>query len=73
MGALDGLTHEQLAQTPAGVPPPGVKPNLVNPYSEGYILITVGGVLMGIMFLFIALRLYVKVRVQRKFTGDDCK
>lgn len=63
MGALDGLTHEQLTQTPSGVPPPGVKPNLVNPHSEGYILIPVGGVLMGIMLLFIALRLYVKVRV----------
>ena len=73
MSALDGLTPEQLAQTPAGVPPPGVIPNLVNPYSESYILITVGGVLMVTMFLFVALRLYVKMRVQRKFTGDDCK
>ncbi len=71
--ALANLTMAQLAHIPAGVPPPGVIPNLVNPYSEGYILITVGTIMMGIMFVFVAMRLFVRLKIQRKFTPDDCE
>jgi hypothetical protein len=71
--ALANLTPAQLAQIPAGVPPPGVIPNLTNPHSDGYVLITVGSVLMAIMFLFLAMRFYAKFMILRKFTPDDCE
>jgi len=73
MDALANFTPEQLAQTPAGVPPPGVVPNLQNPRSDGYVLITVGTTLMAIMFLFLAMRFYAKFLILRKLTADDCE
>jgi hypothetical protein len=73
MDALANFTPEQLAQTPAGVPPPGVVPNLKNPHSDGYVLITVGTTLMAIMFLFLAMRFYAKFLILRKLTPDDCE
>lgn len=70
---LAAMTPEQLAQTPAAMPPPGVQPNFVNPHSSAPVLIWVSSVLMAIMFMFAGLRFYVKNNLRRKFTPDDCK
>ncbi len=63
----------QLALTPAGVPPPGVVPNFVNPHSSGSTLIAVGSVSMALMMCFVAVRIYTKVMIVGKFSPDDCE
>ena len=65
------IPSEQLAQIPAGVPPPGVIPNLVNPPNAGNYIIIANSVLMVIMIIFVALRFYVVFRIKRKMGADD--
>ena len=67
------LTPEQMAQTPASKPPPGVVPNFVAPPSGAPVLIAVGTVLLAIMVVFACIRFYVKALVRRNVTADDCK
>jgi hypothetical protein len=70
--SLEGMTPEQLANTPAAFPPTGVIPNLTNPHTEAKaVIIITGGLLMAIMFAFAGVRYYMKFSVQRKFTADD--
>ena len=63
----------QIAQMPAALPPPGVKPNPVDPYTTGPIAIVICSILLFIMLVFVSIRLYVKLKIVRKFTPDDCK
>lgn len=63
----------QLAGTPAGVPPPGVVPNFVNPHKNSPTLIAVGSVSLALMVCFVAVRIYTKVVIVRKFSPDDCE
>ena len=58
---------------PAAKPPVGVVPNLVDPGSEGPILIAVGSVLVAIMLLFVAVRIYTKFTIVRRSSPDDCQ
>ncbi|KAI0186878.1 hypothetical protein EV127DRAFT_410828 [Xylaria flabelliformis] len=62
---------DSLATTPAGTPPPGVKPNFVDPPSGATILIVVGTLLLTIMLVFAGIRFYIKVFVRRQVTADD--
>ena len=67
--AMDPAT---LAAMPAGKSPPGVLPNLQNPYSLGPVVISVGAVLLAIMVVFVLVRIYTKVKIVGKFSPDDC-
>ena len=67
------MTPQELAITPAGSPPSGVLPNLVNPYSNGPTLIAVGSVLVGLMLVFVAVRIYTKISIVGKSSPDDCE
>jgi len=67
------LTPADMDTTPAGVPPPGVVPNLANPPWDGYIFIIVGSIVMAIMYITAALRLYTKIYIRRRIGADDCK
>lgn len=54
-------------------PPPGVTPNFDNPTNIGPPLLGVGAVFVAIMFVFLAIRIYVKAKIVRKSSPDDCK
>ncbi|KAK8047543.1 hypothetical protein PG996_015607 [Apiospora saccharicola] len=69
--ALSAMTPEQLAATPAGMPPPSVTPNFTNPASSAPVVIAVSSVLMLIMSIFAAVRCYVKVAIRHSVTSDD--
>ena len=60
-------------QIPALEPPPGVVPNFIDPYTRGPMLLALSAVAIGIMYLFVIFRFYVKFYVQRKLTWDDCE
>jgi hypothetical protein len=58
---------------PATIPPPGVTPDFENPESRGSVHIITGAVLLALMMLFYAIRIYAKVFVIKRFHWDDCK
>ncbi|KAK9423448.1 hypothetical protein SUNI508_14028 [Seiridium unicorne] len=69
--SLAGLTPEQLASIPAGRPPPGIQPNLVDPPTAAPVLIIVSTILMVIMLFIAGVRFYVKAFVRKKINADD--
>ena len=52
-------------------PPPGVTPNFDNPEQGGRHVVILGLVGIPIAFLFLALRLYTKSRINRSFGSED--
>ena len=56
---------------PAGIPPPGVVPNLKSPPSAANAFFAEGSILLFIMFVFLGFRIYTKTRIARKATLDD--
>ncbi|KAI0836355.1 hypothetical protein F5Y06DRAFT_298718 [Hypoxylon sp. FL0890] len=57
--------------TPALQPPPGVKPNFVNPYSSQPERITVSAICLALCIIFVGGRIYVRVHL-KMFNLDDC-
>ena len=53
-------------------PPPGVKANFHNPVTRGYIIIIMGALLLALVFVFIAIRFYIKVFVAKTHNWGDC-
>ena len=58
--------------TPALKPPPGVKSNLVNPSSHGYVTVIVFVVFLGVSTPLLCLRMYVRRYINRRVWWDDC-
>ena len=64
---------QKLLQGPAGIPPSGVEPNLVNPPNQrisGQAAILVCGIAASITLF---MRIYTRVFVIRKTSMSDCK
>jgi hypothetical protein len=68
---LSKMLPEQLAQTPAGNPPPGVIPNLINSRNYGNYIIIACSILMATMIVFVALRFYVVFAIKKRIDSDD--
>jgi len=72
-----GLSPEQasgLARVPPLSPPPGVKPNLVDPYSCQDVNIVVACIVIHLTMLLVALRAFTKHYVSKLGLGiHDCK
>ena len=62
-----------LANEPSAPPPPGVSVNFNAPDTRAPMAIAVTSSFMGIMFIFITVRVYVKVRIDKRATWDDCE
>ena len=62
-----------LNTTPAGMPPKGVIPNLINPHSDAYQYYAVAGICTGLMTFLVLMRLYVRFLVTRTQWWDDCE
>ena len=58
--------------TPAGTPPPGVVPNLVNPYYLHTIDLTAHVICLSVSTIAVALRVFTKARVMKQFQVEDC-
>ena len=70
-GPITPEAFEAMMNYPGAVPPPGVIPNLVNPYSRGKDIIIVGSILLAIMSVFVTLRYYTKAFIIKSATWDD--
>ena len=67
MGGLD------LTRTPAQYPPPGVTPNLVDPFENVWPARVLSISFLLLAGAFLAARLFVKLRIVRKMQLEDCK
>jgi hypothetical protein len=68
---ISKIPPEELARMPSRVPPPGIVPNLVDPYTIGNYIVTTTTVLMSIMMVFLTLRFYVVFNIKKKMAPDD--
>lgn len=62
-----------LSQIPAYPPPPGVVSNFVNPPSLATAIIVTSSVMVGVMVLCVAARMYAKAVVTHTVGWDDCE
>lgn len=62
-----------LSKIPAGIPPPGVIPNFVNPPSLAPVVLGINITFMVITAVFVSARLTVNLTRKRKTGIDDCK
>lgn len=62
-----------LSQFPSMQPPPGEVSNFENPASIAYIGRNVMYTFLPLMFVFLALRLFSRLRVRYNFGADDGK
>lgn len=60
-------------QMPASPPPPGVKPNLVNPPGSEYEIFSVSIAMCATATLVLMARLYTRGVILRALGLDDCK
>ena len=67
---MDGL---DLARTPAQYPPPGVIPNLVDPYEYVWPARVLSILFLVLAGAFLAARLFVKLRIVKRMQLEDCK
>lgn len=67
------MDHNQnLWLVPAATPPNGTIPNFVNPPSIGYQQTMTNIVVLVIMIIVVALRLYTRIFIVKSFGYDDC-
>ena len=60
-----------MGDMPAGPPPPGVIPNLVNPESIGERIYAVVGVFGILALISFCIRIFTRIRILRAFGKDD--
>ena len=62
-----------LSHTPAGRPPPGVRPNFVDPESLRTPVIAINVIFLVLATLAVVMRVYTKRTIARAVGWDDCK
>ncbi|TEY62372.1 hypothetical protein BOTCAL_0163g00150 [Botryotinia calthae] len=65
------LPPETLATIPAGNPPAGVQALSQNPVNRGWILITVSSILFFMATICFIIRVYARIKIQRKVPRSD--
>ena len=70
---MAGTSIINLDLLPALQPPPGVKSNFVNPYSEAKSLYITAGVCGILVTLAVIVRIYTKACIIKTVNFEDCK
>ena len=70
--ALAGMTMD-LSMIPSIAPPQGVIPNFNSPTNRADLFIAVSCIVVPLSFIFVVLKLYMRIFVMRKPGWDDCK
>ena len=60
-----------LSQLPALMPPFGVIPNFIDPYTRGPMLLALSAVAIGFMYFFLAVRFYSEIHIKHEWIWDD--
>lgn len=67
-----GRIPPSIADIPLQVAPIGVVPDLVHPYSQGYVIIIIVIICLTLMVCSVALRIANGFVGARRFRWDDC-
>ena len=70
---MSTLPTMNLDQLPAAVPPPGITPNLVNPYTQASTVFITIGVTVGLVAPAVTIRIFTKAFIIRTVNLEDCK
>lgn len=62
-----------LDQIPALPPPPGVQSNFDSPETREDLAKIVVGLTYGLMLVFLAMRIYTRIRITNSLGVDDCE
>ena len=62
-----------IQELPALKPPPGERPNFINPPSYEHTLVILEGIFVPLMLLVVSMRLYVRAKIMKKWGLDDCE
>lgn len=73
MSSSPANSAQQLQNAPALKPPPGVRPNFVNPPSYESTIVALEGVFLALMLIALSVRVYVRTRITKSIGWDDCK
>ena len=65
-------TQVDFYTTPAGTPPPGVVPNLVNPFSLHTIGLVTHVLCLSVSTIALALPVFTKAHIMKQFQVEDC-
>ena len=66
-------TAIESSSLPFHPPPPGITANYVNPESQGGLLVGIGLTFLSLMICLVAMRLYTKVFVARRWDLEDSR
>ena len=65
--------QSSLADEPSTPPPPGTSVNFGTTDTRAPMAIAVMSSFMGVMFVFVGIRIYVKSMIDKRAKWDDCK
>lgn len=68
-----GINIVDYVDLPASAPPPGVVPNFDHPQSRALEAHVGMGICIGITFIVVILRIYVKLAITHMWGWDDCE
>lgn len=57
---------------PALQPPPGIQSNFENPENQVYLTVIPCAAIVGVMIIFVFIRIYTKVYTMKSVGWDDC-
>lgn len=69
--SFSSAQFEKYKDVPALAPPPGVVPNFAAPNHRGFVFNILCSILLGIVYVFVCLRMYAKVWIKRNPGFDD--
>ena len=69
---MSSNTSVDIYTTPAGVPPPGVIPNLVNPFYLRTDYLVTHIICLAVSTIAVALRVFTKLYLMKQFRAEDC-
>lgn len=70
---MEGLNLDALADLPLAAPPPNVTPNFEHPQSCAPAAQIGLGICIGIVSIFVVLRLYAKLTIVNNWGWEDCE
>lgn len=71
--AKSSMDWSALEHIPALPPPPGVQSNFENPETREGLAKIIVSLTYGLMLIFLAMRIYTRVRITNSLGIDDCE
>ena len=69
---MSSNTSVNIYNTPAEAPPPGVVPNLVNPFYQSTDFLVTYILCLAVSAIAAALRVFTKLYLMKQFRAEDC-